>query len=436
MKRIYALPFCFIFLFSFCTERKDMKNAISLDETAEEYVLLAHSIGKYDPDYIDAYFGPDSLKEKASKLGLSLEDIKRRLKALRDKLGTAEMADRKDPSYLRHKFQQSMTGSMIAKVEMLTGKKFTFDEESKALYHAVSPDLKDGDFEAVQKELDSLLPGNGALPERLEAFKKEFYISKERLDTVFRAAIKEAKARTLKNLALPGNESFDLEYVKDKPWSGYNWFKGNSHSLIQINTDLPIAIDRAVDLAAHEGYPGHHTYHSSIEKNMVKGAGWVEFTVYPLFSPLSLLSEGTANFGIEVAFPGKERTEFEKNVLFPLAGMDATKADLYYRVQKLLAKLTYAGNVAAKRYRDGEFTAAEAVDYMMKYSLMNKERAGQRLRFIDKYGAYVINYNVGQDLVRKFVNEKGGTDENPGERWRIFEDLLSHPYLPEDISGN
>ena len=95
--------------------------------------------------------------------------------------------------------------------------------------------------------------------------------------------------------------------------------------MIQVNTDLPIFIDRAVDLAAHEGYPGHHVYNSLLEKNLVRDRGWVEFSVYALFSPQSLVAEGTANFGRDVAFPTKtERMKFEKEVLFPPRGIDAS----------------------------------------------------------------------------------------------------------------
>src|SRR6185503_6212472 len=101
---------------------------------------------------------------------------------------------------------------------------------------------------------------------------------------------------------------------------------GNARSLIQINTDLPIFIDRAVDLAAHEGYPGHRVYNALLEQALVRGRGWPEFSVYPLFSPQSLIAEGSANYGIEVAFPGEERVNFEKTVLYPLAGLDPSKA--------------------------------------------------------------------------------------------------------------
>ncbi len=121
-----------------------------------------------------------------------------------------------------------------------------------------------------------------------------------------------------------------------------------------MNTDLPIYIDRAVDLACHEGYPGHHVYNVLLEKHLVRDRGWQEYTVYPLFSPQSLIAEGTANYGIDVAFPGSDRLEFERTVLFPLAGLNQARAADYYKVQTLVERLAYAGNEAARRYLNGE----------------------------------------------------------------------------------
>ena len=93
--------------------------------------------------------------------------------------------------------------------------------------------------------------------------------------------------------------------------------------MIQVNTDLPITIDRAIDLACHEGYPGHHVYNASLEKALVRDRGWPEFSVYALFSPQSLVAEGSANHGVAVAFPGAERVAFERATLFPLATVAA-----------------------------------------------------------------------------------------------------------------
>jgi hypothetical protein len=107
----------------------------------------------------------------------------------------------------------------------------------------------------------------------VDQYRRRFVIPRERLDTVFRTAVAESRRRTLRHVRLPANESFTIEYVTGKSWSGYNWYQGGARSLIQVNTDLPIFIDRALDLAAHEGYPGHHVYNVLLEQHLVRDRG-------------------------------------------------------------------------------------------------------------------------------------------------------------------
>ena len=323
---------------------------------------------------------------------------------------------------------------------MLKGEKLKFDDESRALYDAVAPTFPDSHFIQIIAQLETKIPGKGpsrtcgSLWERYEEWRKPFVIPKEKLDTVFQLAIKECRARTLAHVALPPNESFTVEYVTNKPWGGYNWYKGNFHSVIQVNTDLPIFIDRAVDLAAHEGYPGHHVYNSLLEKNLVRDHGWMEFSVYALFSPQSLVAEGTANFGRDVAFPTKtERMKFEKEVLFPAAGIDVSRADEYYAVQDLMKDLSYAGNEAARRLINGEIDESAAVQWLQKYAVMEPARAQQRVKFIQRYRSYVINYNLGEDMVKRYIENRSGAD--PEKRWSEFGKLLSSPRLPSGLQN-
>jgi hypothetical protein len=284
----------------------------------------------------------------------------------------------------------------------------------------------------VLAELDRRLPGAGPLLVRYEQYRSAFVIPKERLAAVFDAAIAGCRERTARHVDLPPGEAFTLEYVTDKSWSGYNWYQGNYRSLIQINTDLPIYIDRAIDLACHEGYPGHHVYNALLEKNFVRDRGWVEFSVYALFSPQSLIAEGTANYGIEVAFPDDERRDFERDVLFPAAGLDAARVADYYAIAELVQQLSYAGNEAARRYRNGLIDAAAGAAWLETYALYSPARAAQRVRFVDQYGAYVINYNLGKDLVAAYVERHAGADAE--RRWREFTQLISSPRLPSALS--
>src|SRR6188768_2924856 len=281
-------------------------------QISREYVRLVLAMGDHDKDYVDAYYGPEEVKVEAAKAKLSLDDIGRSVNGLAERLNRVPSAGRDELSQLRHHYLQKQLAAMSARVRMLKGERLTFDEESKALYDAVAPSYPDAHFQQMLDRLEKRFPGSGPLVARYDAWRRAFVIPREKLDAVFKAAIDACRAQTLKHVTLPAGESFTVEYVTGKSWSGYNWYQGNYRSLIQVNTDLPIYIDRAIDLACHEGYPGHHVYNALLEQHLVKERGWLEFTVYPLFTPQSLIAEGTANFGIEVAFPGQERVSFEK----------------------------------------------------------------------------------------------------------------------------
>jgi hypothetical protein len=408
-----------------------------MDTVAQRYGHLVLALGQHDPDYVDAFYGPAEWKTQAEKEKKSLDAIgteAAELSATLSKIHDAATST-DEMLKLRREYLQKQISALAARVRMLKGEKLKFDDESRALYDAVAPTFDDSHFDQIISQLEAKIPGNGPLWERYEKWRKPFVIPKEKLDAVFQLAIKECRARTQAHVALLPNESFTVEYVTNKPWGGYNWYKGNFHSVIQVNTDLPIFIDRAVDLAAHEGYPGHHVYNSLLEKNLVRDRGWPEFSVYALFSPQSLIAEGTANFGREVAFPTKsERMKFEKEVLFPAAGIDASRADEYYVVQDLMKQLDYAANEAARRLINGEIDEKAAQQWLQKYAVMDPARAQQRVKFIKRYRSYVINYNLGEDMVRHYIEKRSGAD--PEKRWSEFGKLLSSPRLPSGLTTN
>ena len=153
---------------------------------------------------------------------------------------------------------------------------------------------------------------------------------------------------------------------------------------------------------------------------MVKDKGWIEYTVYPLNSPQSLIAEGTAVLGEELIFPGDERMKFEKEVLFPLAGLSTKDADLYYQVISLNEKLGDAGVLAAKNYLNGDWTKDETVAWLQKFQLRTKERAEKFLSFIETYRSYIVTYNSGKIIIEEYLDKNGGTEDNLAKRWEII----------------
>lgn len=408
--------------------------APTMNTVAEGYVKLVLALGRHDPDYVDAYYGPPEWKAEAEKRKMSLAAIGSEVDRLIGQIPRRGGIAGDNVSVLREEYLRRQVEAVRARVRMLRGARLSFDEESKALYDAVAPAHPESYFQSIVGQLERLLPGGGPLIDRYDFFRQDFIIPPDKLSDVFDTAIAECRSRTLQHIRLPTDEHFTVEYVANKSWSGYNWYQGNFRSLIQVNTDLPIYIDRAIDLACHEGYPGHHVYNALLEKNLARDRGWLEFTVYALFSPQSLIAEGTANYGIEVAFAGNERFEFERSVLFPKAGLNPARAAEYDKVQKLVDRLAYAGNEAARRYLNGEIDRATAAAWLARHAMMSPSRAEQRTRFFDQYRSYVINYNLGKDLVKQYVESRGGASDQSAQRWREFEQLLSSPRLPSGLT--
>lgn len=418
------------FLITACSNEPEGAPAADLDVLASEYLFLELSMGLHDGAHVDAYFGPEEIRASANSTALPLSEIENRASTMITRLlnWSDDPADAMQSARVNNLVQR--LGALNTRIAISKGENLPFDDESRQLFGAAAPDHDAAHFEAILDDIDELLDGEGDLSARVNRFRDQFVIPSNKLAAVFDAAIAECRRRTLLYIELPENESFELEYVNDKPWSGYNWYQGNSQSLIQINTDLPIFISRAVDLGCHEGYPGHHTFNTLLEKTLVEDLGWAEFSLYPLFSPQSLIAEGSGNYGIELAFPGSERVEFEKEVLFPLAGLDPTEADRYYELLDLMSRLEYAGNEAARDYLNGAIDREQAVQWLVDYSLSSPERARQRTDFFDTYRSYVINYNLGKDMVREYIERD---TEDQAARWEKFEHLLSSPMSPADL---
>jgi hypothetical protein len=47
---------------------------------------------------------------------------------------------------------------------------------------------------------------------------------------------------------------------------------------------------------------------------------------------------------------------------------------------------------------------------------------------------FVINYNLGQDMVRTYIEARGGLPDHPERRWKEFSKLLSSPRVPSGLA--
>jgi hypothetical protein len=401
-----------------------------LDKIAVDFVHLTLEAGEREDGYVDAYYGPKEWQAQAKANPRPVSALRKAADRLQADL--AKVPDNGlTPDLKRRKFfLKGQVRAAQTRLAMLAGEKFSFEDEAQGLF-SVRPVLKPlKSYDPILARIDKLIPGKGDLAARVDAFQNRYIIPTDKVEAVMQAGIAACKAKTEEHIKLPASERFDLAFVTKKPWSGYNWYKGDAHSLIEINTDLPIYISRALDLGCHEGYPGHHVLNTLLEEKLTKRKGWVEFSVYPLFSPQSFIAEGSANFGIVLAFPGQAKTDFERDKLYPLAGLDPKTAKAYGELQDAKAALASSGNTVAALYLGGKMTKEQAVLALMKYSLYSRGGAEKRVAFIETYRSYVINYNIGQDMVRDHVYRAGKSE---AARWAAMEHVISEPTTPADL---
>ena len=127
------------------------------------------------------------------------------------------------------------------------------------------------------------------------------------------------QARSADLFGLPPGERLRVSFVRNQPWSAYNWYDGGLRSRIDVNTDLPTHLPVFAHTVAHEAYPGHHLEHAWKEADLVE-RGRVECSAMLINTPECFISEGLADLGFDFASPPDERPAL-LDELFELAGI-------------------------------------------------------------------------------------------------------------------
>jgi hypothetical protein len=391
-----------------------------MDGNAREYVRLVVGLGQRDPDSLDFYSGPESQVADVVKQPPALKTIRASALLLGEKVRREQPAREEDK--LRKTFLLQQLQSIASRVDVLTGVPGSFDEETRASFGVVVPASYDQRaVTSVQTELQQLLAGKGSLAERYQAFDDRFIIPAKLVPAVMARAIAACRAETKQHIALPEGENTTVEYVRNRPWSAFSWYKGGYHSVIQVNRDFALTVDRAMNLACHEAYPGHHTYNSIRDARLVQGKGLKEFSVQPTFSPQSMLAESIATLAVDVAFPTEKRLGFERDVLFPMAGLNRKDAALYLRVEGLVDRLHPVEPSIAREYLDGKLEFERAGDQLQSAALMAHPEAA--LLYMNEYRSYVTTYTYGRDLVAEQLQQRSGGDKEA--QWKVYAQWLS-----------
>jgi hypothetical protein len=419
-----------LFVLFFAISASAAERRTTLDDAAQDYVHLVLEIGAHEKGFVDAYFGPPEWRIDAEAHPRNISELKAEADRIQSSLSAMDTSAQQTMEHRRNVWLKASVASARSRLDIIEGARFRFRDEATRLF-ALTPELRPLEsYDPVLERIEALLPGSGPLAERVEAFRNRYVIPSNRLDAVMGAAIAECRRRTLAHIPLPANERFKMEFVTRHSWGAYNWYQGGNQSLIQVNSDLPIFVDRAVQVGCHEGYPGHHVQ-GIYNERQYRERGLIEFSVAPLYGPTSALNEGGADFGVDLAFPREERIRFEATSLYPLAGLDPSTAPVYGALREALHDLSGASLTIAAMYLDGEIDRVRALELTQRYQLISRERAERSLRFTEQYRSYVINYSAGKELISAFVHHAG---QDEAAHWAAYERILSELMLPIDLT--
>ncbi len=358
---------------------------------AERYLVLGLRLGKHVDGLVDAYYGPPELQAAGRRGGA---DRRRRSWRPRPTRWLAAL----DDGWLRDQVRGCATYAHV-----LAGDEISYADEVEGCYGVRPEKVPVSVYEAAHEQLDELLPGDGSLFERRQAFRDRHLVDGAVATGVLGELLPLLRERTAALVDLPEGEHPVLEAVSDEPWWAFNYYLGNLRSRVALNTDIPTTGYDLIHLAAHEVYPGHHTEHALKEQLLIRDRGAIEEGIQLVPTPQAVLSEGIAELGLEIVL-GDEGYAAAYDVL-ARHGIDVDR-ELAQRVTKALEPLGTTGVDAALMLHSEGASAEEAQAYIEHWRLATPEQAEHSVRFATDptWRAYVITYTAGHQLCRSFVD--------------------------------
>jgi hypothetical protein len=362
---------------------------------AERYLELGLRLGKHVEGLVDAYYGPPELKEQVdAEETIPAEQLAAGADALLADLPDGWLADQ--------------VNGCATYAHVLAGDEIAYADEVERCYGVRPTRVSEDVYRAAHEELDALLPGDGSLYERRQAWRTRRLVDGELAVPVLRELLPVLRERTAALVDLPVGEELILEPVADEPWWAFNYYLGDLRSRVVLNVDVPTTGLDLVNLVGHEVYPGHHTEHAVKEQLLIREQGKTEEAIQLVPTPQVLLSEGIAETGGDLILDdaGKE----EAYAILRRHGIELADPELAERIVRAGEALRTIGvDAALMIYEDGA-SVDEAVAYVERWNLVPAEQAKHSVRFVTDptWRAYVITYSAGRDLCRAYVDGDPG----------------------------
>jgi hypothetical protein len=357
---------------------------------AERYLELGLRLGRHVDGLVDSYCGPPELAQRVAAEGPVPVDLL---------LGDAfALEGELEDGWLRDQVHGCVTYARV-----LAGEGLSYSDEVEGCYGVRPERVATSIYEEAHAELDELLPGEGSLFERRQAWRNRQLVSGAKVVEAARDLLPLMRRRTLDIVELPDGENLTVEPVSGEPWWAFNYYQGDLASRVVINVDIPTTGLDLLHLVAHEAYPGHHTEHAVKEQRLVRERGRLEETIQLVPVPAALVSEGIAELGAELVVD--DATREEVGAILRAHGVEVPDLALAERILLATRRLGTVGLDAALMIHEDGVSHDDAQAFVERWRLATTEQALHSVRFATDptWRAYVITYSAGEDLCRAWA---------------------------------
>lgn len=364
-----------------------------MDAIAEAYVRTALALSQHDRSLVEQWRGPESWnpgpRRPVAELLAEVDRLQRRIESAASDISSAAESAR------IHYLGGQIRGLRFA-AERQLGRAASIDDQAAAEFNVTFPPLDRAAIERAHEKMRQTLAGHGALDERLASLRRATTVPRERRLAALTHAIEACRSAAAAVVAMPNDERVDLIFRPGIPWDAFARYRGQHRTEIEINDDADLDISRALRLACHEGYPGHHLQQVLIDRVFAERR-WPELLLSPGFGPHLLFVEGAAEVGADVALTAAQRARIYRERLFPDAGLDVRHVDRLVAVEDLMIDLLPVVTDVARQYLDSAITQQEALDRLRTEALIANPQAA--LAFIEQRRARALVYGEGRHVV-------------------------------------
>lgn len=412
---------------------------LSPEALAQRYIRLALELARHQPSLLDVWLGADTsvagprrpvatIRAETSALVADLTLVAgAAIAAGAVHAATAPAATPPTTGATRLRYLLGQARALDTAAARLQGESFSFAEQAQRMFGHEAPRRDGAALDRLRQQLSEALPGAGALAGRHAAYRRAAAVPRDRVETVFRAAVDWCRQTAAAHLPLPAGEALTTRGEDTGGWAAFSRPTGPRTSELWVATGGGADAAHLLQLAAHEGTPGHHAQHVLAAAALVDGLGWTERELHPAFGPHRLYAEGAAEAGTALLLPEDVRVRVCREILLPAGGQSPDLAAPLVRIERLAAALDLEVAYIAADYLDTPLSVEGATARLRDEALV-LDPPGM-LGFIEKQRTNILAYPLGRRLVTNAIGD--GSPEEQWVRLAAIATTLTLPATPE-----